>query len=162
MGQLFFFLWIVWSTHALLAVKIRWYIYIGLFMPYVHTSALLQMTSRKGKENALTKTRRACLAAVISRLLILPANLFADDWTFALINAALLIIAEVLFSVMKLLAPSLPVLFDQDSTGGLHFVPGNTSRTAQFSSSSPSQKLDSVDERQVKRARKERRRDEAR
>ena len=34
-GQLFSFLWIVWSTHALLAVKIRWSISIGLFVPYV-------------------------------------------------------------------------------------------------------------------------------
>ncbi|GAB7330360.1 hypothetical protein MBLNU13_g01988t2 [Cladosporium sp. NU13] len=101
-------------------------------------------------------TRRACLAVVISRLLILPANLFADDWTFTSINTALAFIAEVLFSVMNLLAPSLPVFFDQTSTGGLHFVPGNTPRTTQFSSSGPSQKLGSVDERQIARAQKER------
>jgi hypothetical protein len=49
---------------------------------------------------------------------------------------------------MNLLAPSLPVFFDQTSTGGLHFVPGNTPRTTQFSASGPSQKLGSVDERQ--------------
>jgi hypothetical protein len=95
---------------------------------------------------------------VISRLLILPTNLFADDWTFASINTALVFIAEVLFSVMNLLAPSLPVFFDQTSTGGLHFVPGNTPRTTQFSSSGPSQKLGSVDERQITRAQKVRER----
>jgi hypothetical protein len=59
---------------------------------------------------------------------------------------------EVLFSVMNLLAPSLPVFFDQTSTGGLHFVPGNTPRATQFSSSGPSQKVGSVDEHQGTRA----------
>jgi hypothetical protein len=93
---------------------------------------------------------------VISRLLILPANLFADDWTFTSIDTALIFVAEVLFSVMKILAPSLPVFFDQTSTGGLHFVPGNTPRTTQSSSSGPSQKFGSVDERQLARAQKER------
>lgn len=89
---------------------------------------------------------------MINRLLILPADLFADDWTFTSINTALVFVAEVLFSVMNLLAPSLPVFFDQTSTGGLHFVPGNTPRTTQFSTSVPSQKLGSVDERQIMRA----------
>jgi hypothetical protein len=93
---------------------------------------------------------------VISRLLILPANLFADDWTFTSIDTALIFVAEVLLSVMNLLAPSLPVFFDQTSTGALHFVPGNTPRTTQFSSSGPSQKLGSIDERQNARAQKER------
>lgn len=93
---------------------------------------------------------------MISRLLILPANLFADDWTFTSIDTALIFVAEVLFSVMKILAPSLPVFFDQTSTGGLHFVPGNTPRTTQSSSSGPSQKFGSVDERQLARAQKER------
>jgi hypothetical protein len=87
---------------------------------------------------------------VLTRLLILPTNLFAadNDWTFTSVPTALVFIAEVLLSVMNLLAPSLPVFFDQTSTGGLHFVPGNTPRTTQFSSSGPSQKLGSVDERQ--------------
>jgi hypothetical protein len=41
---------------------------------------------------------------------------------------------------MNLLAPSLPVFFDQTSTGGLHYVPGaKTLRTTQFSSSGHSQ-----------------------
>jgi hypothetical protein len=91
---------------------------------------------------------------VLTRLLILPPNLFADDndWTFTSVPTALAFIAEVLLSVMNLLAPSLPVFFDQTSTGGLHFVPGNTPRTTQFSASGPSQKLGSVDERQSTRA----------
>lgn len=89
---------------------------------------------------------------MISRLLILPNNLFADDWTFTSIDTALVFVTEVLFSVMNLLAPSLPVFFDHTSTGGLHFVPGNTPRTTQFSSSSPSQRLGSVDERHITRA----------
>lgn len=55
---------------------------------------------------------------------------------------------------MNLLAPSLPLFFDQTSTGGLHFVPGNTPRTTQFSSSGPLQKLGSVDERQSTKAQK--------
>jgi hypothetical protein len=42
---------------------------------------------------------------------------------------------------MNLLAPSLPIFFDQTSTGGLHYVPGTnkTPRTTQFSSSGHSQ-----------------------
>jgi hypothetical protein len=41
---------------------------------------------------------------------------------------------------MNLLAPSLPVFFDQTSTGGLHYVPGDkTPRATQFSSSGQSQ-----------------------
>lgn len=148
LAQLSSFLWIVWSTHALLAVKIRWSISIGLFMPCVHSNL-----QSRGDPHTNTRTRRACLAAVITRLLILPPNLFAsDDWTFTSIPTALVFIAEVLLSVMNLLAPSLPVFFDQTSTGGLHFVPGNTPRTTQFSSSGPSQKLGSVDERQIPRA----------
>jgi hypothetical protein len=89
---------------------------------------------------------------VVTRLVILPANLFAGDWTFTSVNTALVFVMEVLFSVMNLLAPSLPVFFDQTSTGGLHFVPGNAPRTTQFSSSGPSQKLGSVDEFQHTRA----------
>jgi hypothetical protein len=44
---------------------------------------------------------------------------------------------------MNLLAPSLPVFFDQTSTGGLHYVPGaRKPRTTQFSSSGLSQTND--------------------
>lgn len=93
---------------------------------------------------------------MISRLLILPSSRFANGWTFTSISTALVFIAEVLLSVMNLLAPSLPVFFDQTSTGGLHFVPRNTPRTTQFSSTGPSQKLASVDERQFTRVHKER------
>lgn len=96
---------------------------------------------------------RVCLGAVITRLMILPTDSFADDCTFTSINTALVFVSEVLFSVMSLLAASLPVFFDQTSTGGLHFVPGNTPRTTQFSSSGPSQKLGSLDEHQNARAR---------
>ena len=72
---------------------------------------------------------------MVTRLAILPPDLFADDWTFTSINLILAFICEILFSVMNLLAPSLPVFFDQTSTGGLHYVPGDkTPRTTQFSS----------------------------
>lgn len=77
----------------------------------------------------LTK-RSACLGAIITRLTISPADLFAKDWTLASINVVLTLTCEVFFSVMNLLAPSLPVFFDQTSTGSLHYVPGNNwSRT---------------------------------
>jgi hypothetical protein len=107
------------------------------------------------KPHELTQNpHRACLAAVLTRLFILLTSLFAEDndWTFTSIPTALIFIIEILLSVMNLLAPSLPVFFDQTSTGGLHFVPGNTPRTTQFSASGPSQKLGSVDERQSTRA----------
>jgi hypothetical protein len=83
---------------------------------------------------------RACLGAIITRLTILPSDIFADDWTFTSTNTILVFICEVLFSVMNLLAPSLPVFFDQTSTGGLHYVPGvQTPKNTQFSSSGASQ-----------------------
>ena len=98
---------------------------------------------------------------MITRLLILPANLFTNDWTFTSIDIALVFVAEAFLSVMNLLAPSLPVFFDQTSTGGLHFVPGNTPHATQFSSSGPSQKLGSVDERQNTRAHMQKKRESA-
>lgn len=93
---------------------------------------------------SLTRIRRACLGAVIVRLVTMPIDIFAGDWTFTSIKTALAFIAEVFFSVMNLLAPNLPIFFDQTSTGGLHFVPGNTPRSTQFNSSGPSQKFGSL------------------
>jgi hypothetical protein len=40
---------------------------------------------------------------------------------------------------MNLLAPSLPVFFDQTSTGGLHYVPGNNNTRTNLVSSGQSQ-----------------------
>lgn len=56
------------------------------------------------------------------------------DWTFTLINPAMVFLIELNLSIMNLLAPSLPMFFDKTSTGGLHFVPGDTMQTAQGTS----------------------------
>lgn len=69
------------------------------------------------------------------RLVVLPRDLFANDWTFTLIPTTLLFLIELFLSVMNLLAPSLPVFFDQTSTGGLYFRPDDNPRTATYSSS---------------------------
>ena len=69
------------------------------------------------------------------------------DWTFTLINPAMVFLIELNLSIMNLLAPSLPMFFDKTSTGGLHFVPGDTLRTDKGSSSNRPSNLGS---RQVK------------
>jgi len=62
------------------------------------------------------------------------------DWTFTLIKPAMVFLIELDLSIMNLLAPSLPMFFDKTSTGGLHFVPGDTMHTAKGTSSGgPSQ-----------------------
>jgi signal transduction histidine kinase len=139
MGQLLSFVWIVWSTSTRLPVKIRWSISIGLFVPYVWLSSTPTPSIASRTRILTTRAQSACLGAIITRLAILPPDLFANDWTFTSINTILAFICEILFSVMNLLAPSLPVFFDQTSTGGLHYVPGNNNTRTNLVSSGQSQ-----------------------
>ncbi|KAM0723745.1 hypothetical protein Q7P37_000735 [Cladosporium fusiforme] len=115
--QLAAFMWIVWNTSARMPVKIRWSLSLGLFVP------------------ALT-------ASIIMRLIITPTNLFTGDWTFTLVPTTLLFLIELFLSVMNLLAPSLPIFFDQTSTGGLYFRPDDNPRTTPYSSSAQRSRTD--------------------
>lgn len=72
---------------------------------------------------------------IILRLVTLPTNIFKNNWTFTLVPTTLLFLVEVFLSVMNLLAPSLPVFFDQTSTGGLYFRPDDHRRNTTYSSS---------------------------
>lgn len=81
--------------------------------------------------------------AIVLRLIVTPKDFFAGDWTFTSVNTALLFIIEMFLSVMNLLAPNLPIFFDKTSTGGLHFRPGDTRKTAYSSSAGLSHYEDS-------------------
>jgi hypothetical protein len=89
---------------------------------------------------------KACLSTVLTRLLTLSTSLFtdSDDWTFDSTPTALIFIIEILLSVMNLLAPSLPVFFDQTSTGGSVLCAREHAVDDAFTSSGPSQKFGSV------------------
>lgn len=75
------------------------------------------------------------MAAIILRLILTPSDMRSGDWTFTLIDPAMIFLIELNLSIMNLLAPSLPMFFDKTSTGGLHFVPGDTMQTGKGTSS---------------------------
>lgn len=70
------------------------------------------------------------IAAVVLRLAYTPPNYFAGDWTFKDVNACMLLLIELNLVSITVLAPNLPVFFQNTSTGGVYFLPGEAVSTS--------------------------------